>query len=392
MEKQTDVFIAGAGIAGLGLAVLLAQEGIRVDIIDQNPPQPLDQVKPNARTTALFGSSVDLVKEMGIWNDVVMHACMMMRLQIIDDSEAPRDPIVTEFEASDVGVDIFGYNIPNDITRAALFQRAQELPSLHVHCPSAFEGYEVRGQKVFVRFAGGEIEAKLIVGADGRNSKVRELAGIPVQQDLYEQKAVTCLINHSRSHNHTSTEFHRSGGPLAFVPLPGNQSAIVWINPAARADELLALRKQDFEAALQKASNDILGGITLETGPQAWPLCSMKAKSLTAPRMALIAEAAHVMSPITAQGLNLSLRDVRSLAGLITKHSRLGLDIGSKILLDAYERERRMDVGTRSFGVDAMNRLVANDNPVVKSMRRAGLKTLDQFSVLKHLVMKQNLG
>ena len=208
----------------------------------------------------------------------------------------------------------------------------------------------------------------------------------------YDQSAITCLINHSRSHSNTSTEFHRENGPMALVPLPGNQSSVVWVEKTETAQDLIKLKKQDFEQTLQDKTQDILGGITLEVGPECWPLCSIQAESLTASRVALIAEAAHVMSPITAQGLNLSLRDVAALAESIVDAARLGLDIGSQSVLRTYEKRRRIDIETRVFGVDTMNHVVSTDILGLKRLRRAGLKSLDTLYPLKTLAMQVGLA
>ena len=158
------------------------------------------------------------------------------------------------------------------------------------------------------------------------------------------------------------------------------------------ADELVALRKEEFTQALQNLSKDILGGITLETGPECWPLYSIKAKDLTAPRIVLIAEAAHVMSPITAQGLNLSLRDVATLAETIADAMRVGLDPGHAIILEKYLRRRRMDVNTRVFGVDSMNRIVSTDADFIKGLRRGALKAIDSIPAFKKLAMQTGLA
>ncbi|MGB0720577.1 MAG: FAD-dependent monooxygenase, partial [Bdellovibrionales bacterium] len=236
------------------------------------------------------------------------------------------------------------------------------------------------------------INSPLLIGADGRHSRVRECAEIGVTRRDYDQSAITCLINHSDSHNDVSTEFHRPAGPLALVPLPGNQSTVVWVESRARAEEIMGLNEQGFVAALQAQTHDILGAITLEAGPQSYPLCAMKAKALTAPRIALVAEAAHAMSPITAQGLNLSLRDVAALAEEITDAARVGQDIGSKTVLGRYESRRRFDVGTRSLGVDAINRIVSHDIAPLKALRRGALKTLTRIAPLKSAAMRIGLA
>ena len=173
--------------------------------------------------------------------------------------------------------------------------------------------------------------------------------------------------------------------------MQGNQSAVVWVETTERAERLLKLSKQDFLNALTAIIGDTLGGITLETGPQSWPLKSITAKAFTAPRIALIAEAAHTMPPISAQGLNLSLRDVRDLTEIIIRHRNLGLDIGAQTLLKDYARKRRPDIAARTKGVSAFNQLVAEDSRILQSLRRKGLKSLDYIEPLKRKLMRVGL-
>lgn len=390
---EADILISGGGIAGLSLAAILGHAGINVHIIDNFKSPPLSDVKPNGRTVALMETSLNIIRATGAWDKVAEFGGVLETMQIIDDSRKGHAPLPVEFHACDIGLDQFGFNVPNDILRAALSEEVQKIQSVTMHVPDCLSGYEITGNKVSATLeSGNEITAALIIGADGRNSAVREISGINTEEKEYGQSAITCLINHSRSHNNTSTEFHRSSGPLALVPLPGNRSSVVWVNSAEKCDALLSLKKEEFTQTLQDKTNNILGGITLETGPESWPLRSIKAKDIIAPRTALMAEAAHVLSPITAQGLNLSLRDVAALAETIADALRLGLDPGSASVLKKYERRRRTDIGTRVYGVDGMMRIVSNDIEALKELRRAGLKTLDAVPPLKKLAMRTGLA
>lgn len=390
---ETDILIAGGGIAGLTLAALLGQAGLRVHIVDPAPPESLKETKPSARTIALMQGSLNIIRASSVWDKVAPFATPMKAMRIIDDSAPGQKVLDVEFPAEDLGLSEFGFNVPNSILRAALCDRIKTIKSITSSMPDAVIDYEADETGAVATLKSGQkIRARLIVGADGRNSKIREIAGIGTDVRDYGQSAITCIINHSRSHNNVSTEFHRPGGPFALVPLQGNQSAVVWVERTARAEELLRLKKNEFLETLQEATNDILGGVTLESGPQAWPLSAMKAKSLTAPRLALMAEAAHVMSPITAQGLNLSLRDVAALAETVVDHARLGLDIGSETLLKTYEKRRRIDIHTRAFGIDRLNRIVSTELAPLKDLRRIGLKAVDKIGPLKHLAMEQGLS
>ena len=390
MTKQTDILIIGGGNAGLCLGALLHQAGADILVIDPRPAPKLKDIKPSGRTVALMETSINILKGTGIWDKLESHACPLKTMRIIDDSMASRDPLEAAFHAEDIGLEQYGFNIPNGILQATL---AETLPKKNYLTPKTLHDYSHEGTHVIARFDDGdEIKAKIIIGADGRGSVVRACAGIEASKRHYDQAAITCLINHSNAHQNIATEFHRPAGPLAFVPMNGNQSSVVWVETKAKAEELLKLKKQEFEHALQDASQDTLGGITLETGPQSWPLCSIKAKTLTAPRTALIAEAAHVMSPITAQGLNLSLRDIAALAEVLVDGMRVGLDPGDPALLQKYEKRRSLDINTRVFGVDGMNRIVSQDIEGLKGLRRAGLKVVHGLPGIKETAMRIGLA
>ena len=391
--KQCDIIISGAGVAGLTLSVLLGRAGLRVALIDPADEKALSDDAVNGRTVALMNASLNILRGTGAWPKLEEVATPLKIMQIIDVSRAKGEPVSEAFDASDIDKEQYGFNIPNNALRAALFDAAKNEKNISLYLEQALSTYSIKGQKVVAETSTGQIiESQLLCGADGRNSTVREIAGIGVEKKHYEQSAITCVINHSKAHNDTSTEFHRAQGPLALVPMPGNQSSIVWVNKTERSDDLIKLKKQDFEQALQEEMQEILGAINLEVNPASWPLCSIKAKALTAPRVALVAEAAHVMSPITAQGLNLSLRDVAALAEIVVDAARVGQDFGTKATLDSYAKRRRFDIETRVFGVDQMNRIVSNDIEAVKGLRHAGLKTLSNVPPLKRLAMRVGLA
>lgn len=389
-KGQTDIVIIGGGLAGLSLAAVLGQSGLSVVLAEPYPPKAFKDTETTGRTVALMNSSVNVIKAAGIWERIEDLTNPLQVMRIIDDSSKLREPVEIEFPASEIGFDQFGFNIPNAPLRAALFERVQKFKSVKI-IKAGFESFTEVPGGIVVHFSdGSSVKASLLVGADGRNSPVREAAGISAKAKKYDQSAITCVINHSRSHCNISTEFHRPAGPFALVPLPGNRSSVVWVERTERANEIVKLKKSEFLGALQEATNNILGGITLETGPECWPLFTIKAGALSAPRIALIAEAAHVMSPITAQGLNLSLRDVAALAESIVDAARLGLDAGSQTVLKGYEKRRRIDVDTRIFGVDRMNTIVSTDFEGLKGLRRIGLRGLENIQPLR--LMAMNIG
>lgn len=387
-KYSADVLIVGGGAAGLACGVLLGQKGLNVHIAEPSPPSPLKDTDPSGRTAALMQGSLNILKACGLSDFIDDYGTELRQMRIIDDSISGEKQLISEFDAFDIGLDYFGRNVPNSCLRAALYDRARSLKNITLH-DSALYDLDGRTARLDNK---SEITTLLIVGADGRSSAVRQFAGIDVRKKHYDQTAITCIINHSRAHDCTSTEFHRPGGPFALVPMPGNQSSVVWVEKTAKADELLSLPKDAFEQALQMATNDVLGGVTLASNPKGWPLCAITAKSLVAPHIALVAEAAHVMSPITAQGLNLSLRDVATLAEVLVDAVKLGQDFGSLRVLEKYASRRRLDIATRTIGVNGMNQVVSNDLGPVKDTRRLGLKVLNRVPALKAMAMQHGLA
>ncbi len=385
---KCNLIISGGGVAGLVLAALLGKAGLDVHIIDPAPPKPLAETTLSARTVALMQSSINVMQGTGIWDKISEHANPLRAMRIIDDNG---DVIDTDFEANDIGLPQFGFNIPNSILRAALYEAVTQLKSVTWHSDT-LATYHVDNNVIVELTNGGQIEASLLIGVDGKKSRVREIAGIDCKIKDYGQSAITCIVDHSRSHNDTATEFHKPAGPLAFVPLPGNRSSVVWIETKDKAEQLIKLRKNDFLAALQDASNGILGALDLQSNPECWPISSLRSDRLTAPRVALAAEAAHVMSPVTAQGLNLSLRDIAALAETIVDAARAGLDTGSEIVLNRYERRRIPDIKTRIFGVDNMNDLIKTEFGFIRGLRRSGLKTVSSIEPLKKFAMRHGLA
>jgi 2-octaprenyl-6-methoxyphenol hydroxylase len=265
--ESTDIAIIGGGVAGLTLALLLGKAGLRVVLTEPHPPAPLKDTKLSGRTVALMNSSVNIIKATDVWPDLADMISPLQTMRIIDDSSKIREPIEIEFPAQDIGQPQFGFNIPNAHLRAALFERAKKQKNVKI-IKAGFAAHKIVAGGVNVLLDDAEIiKARLLIGADGRNSPVREAAGIKAKTNQYNQSAITCVINHSRAHNNVSTEFHRPSGPFALVPLQGNRSSVVWVEKTQDADAFIKLKKQDFLQALQERTKDVLG--RRDTGDQS---------------------------------------------------------------------------------------------------------------------------
>lgn len=394
-ERIADILISGAGPAGLTLAALLGGAGFSVILIDAEKPAPATAApRASGRTAALLNSSLNVLKAAEVWPDMIDGATPLKTMRIVDDSVGNTGgdrPAVT-FRAADAGLAQFGFNVPNAILRAALAARVKQIKSVTHLAPCRLSDYSVEGQHVIARTEQGDVlRASIIIGTDGRGSIVRAVSGIDVKTHDYTQIAMTCLIKHTKPHDYTSTEFHRPGGPFTLVPMPGNTSSVVWVEKAEDSKRFLSMKQKEYEQAIQDRSRGLLGTITMASDPESWPLMMLNAKELIGDRSALAAEAAHVLSPIGAQGLNLSLRDVAALAETITDAARLGEDIGSRIVLNRYQQRRRVDIQAHVIGIDGLNRAVANNLTAVKDLRRLGLRGLGAVPALRRLVMHQGL-
>lgn len=395
-KTQTDILIAGGGAPGLVLAALLGPLGLRVTVIDPAPFPGLKDARLENRTSAMMQGSINIVRAAGAWDDCVEYGAELQILRLVDENTPPSkkgEIIQTDFHAAEIGLPAFAVNMPNSILRAALCDRARQIKQITLLPGRALASYDVGMGAVTAHLDDGtEITANLIVGADGRGSKVREIAQIPYRTHDFKQAAITCLLEHSQPHDFISTEFHRPTGPFTLVPLPGNMASVVWVDYQDTADEMMKLSRPAFEQALQERSRNHLGSVKMVGTPSCWPLIGLKAKKLIAPRVALVAEAAHVLHPLGAQGLNLSLRDVAVLAETIADAARLGLDIGSMVVLQNYAKRRAADIHSRVYGTEGLNHLVSNNKQLVHNIRRAGLRMVGSLTPLRNLAMQQGLA
>ncbi|MEI9805886.1 MAG: FAD-dependent monooxygenase [Pseudolabrys sp.] len=236
------------------------------------------------------------------------------------------------------------------------------------------------------------MRAPLVIGADGRRSLCRAAANIGLEEREYKQVALTVILKHSRPHHDISTEFHTPSGPFTLVPLPGQRSSLVWVLDPLRADDIAALDDVELAAEIERASHSILGKIEIEPGRGLFPLGVATAKRFGDRRIALVGEAAHVIPPIGAQGLNLGLRDAASIGELAVEAQRDGRDIGGDDVLAAYDKMRRADVGSRTLAIDLLNRTLLSDFLPVQGVRGLGLYLIDRIAPLRRVAMREGIA
>jgi 2-octaprenyl-6-methoxyphenol hydroxylase len=384
MPDKAEAIVVGGGPTGLMAALALATGGVPTVLIGRKPN--------DNRTTALLASSVTALETLGVWEACREHAGALRTMRIVDDTgRLWRAPEVA-FGCEEIGLDAFAYNIENRHLIAALEARAAQLPLLRMLDDDVL-GVRVASDKVSVETShAGALEAPLVVGADGRRSLAREAALIDTRERRTPQTALTVSFAHTRPHNDTSTEFHTVTGQFTLVPLPGNRSSLVWVLSPHEAEAKSQLDDANLSEEIEKASHSILGKISVEPGRGVFPLSVIGAERFAANRIALVGEAAHIIPPVGAQGLNLGLRDAAAIAELVAAAWRAGRDVGADDLLVRYDRMRRADVGTRTLAADLLNRSLLTGFLPVQSLRGLGLYALDRIGPLRRAVMREGVA
>lgn len=388
-----DVAVIGGGPTGIAAATALADAGARTALIARRIPYG------DNRTTALLGGSVDFLARLDVWRRCENDAAALTTMRLVDDTgRLIRAPEV-RFAAQEIGRDAFGYNIENRALISALEARAAELSALD-RLDDEAETIVTGPDHVEVRTGQGKsLSARLVVGADGRHSRCREAAGIEVRRRVLDQAALTFNVGHSRPHRNISTEFHTAHGPVVFVPLPGDRSSVVWVTTSNDAQRLQALTDEELSAAAERQSHSILGRIGVEPDRHLFPLAIEQPRQVAKNRIVLVGDAAHVLPPIGAQGLNMGLRDAADIAELardaLSSHEGPGsaeFDLGSAQLLSRFEAARRGDIASRTFVIDMANRSLLSDFLPVQSARALGLHLIGAIGPLRRLAMREGLA
>ncbi len=382
-----DVAIVGGGIVGLSAALIAEQAGARVALIDRGPA-PSNRSRADGRTAALLNPAIALLDRLGVWRSLIARSAPLEALRIVNLKDKRAANADLTFHADEVGHEAFGYNVPNDALSQSLHAKVCALDGVTLVTNMAASSINIVGdQGILTLDDGRHIGARLLVAADGRHSVLRQALGVDTQRRDYGQLAIVCSFDHERSHRATSTELHRPGGPFTMVPLPGKRSSLVWVELTEKANALMALDDDSFRHELDMQASPWLGHVRNVSARRSYSLSGILAKSLTAPRTVLMGEAAHALSPIGAQGLNLSLEDVALLGDLIGDALSAKGDPGSTILLEAYRRKRMPDIRARYLAIDCLNRMVASDWRFIGLARATGLQALAKLPFVRRQLM-----
>lgn len=401
-KKPIDVLIAGGGFAGLALAIALRDglgDSFNVTVAD---PALASAQSKDPRASAIAAAARRMFEAVGAWQAVEAKAQPITDMVVTDSKldDAVRPTFLTfggDVEHSrDSGVqnketEPFAHMIENRHLIDALAERAREVGvELRAGAVTAFAA-NARAIDVTLK-DGTEMSARLLVGADGARSAVREAAGIAIHGWDYDQSAIVTTVAHERDHNGRAEEHFLPAGPFAILPLTGKRSSIVWTETKAEAERIVALPDAEFHAELEKRFGLKLGDIEVAGPRRAFPLGLFTARSFIAGRLALIGDAAHIIHPIAGQGLNMGLRDAAALAEVVADAARLGLDPGDANVLERYQRWRRFDTMSMGAATDGLNRLFSNESDALRIMRDVGLGLVERMPALKRVFIREAAG
>lgn len=387
-----DVIVAGAGPAGLSAACLLAHGRCRVALVSpgaETPPETGDAIR---RTVALMQPSMRLLEAVGVWtDDLKSHSAPLETLRLVDDTGSVFAAPTVNFSHRELGEEPFGWNIPLDRLTAALHAAAVEAGVRLID--ARVSAYRCQGSEALVSLDSGDtLSAPVAIAADGRQSVLRAGAGIATTEWRYDQSALALSFAHSTPHRGVSIEFHKPTGPFTTVPLPGNRSSLVWLVKPGDVDAIMALTPDDLASRLQLEMHGELGLVTDVSTPAVIPMQGLTARKFATNRLMLVGEPAHVVPPIGAQGLNMSLRDAAFAADTITDAIRMDEDPGSGKLLAGYDERRRGDVVPRQAVIDTLNRSLMSEFFPLHAARAAGMTLLQHVPPLRKRAMLEGLN
>lgn len=394
--KQSDVIIIGGGLVGMTLALALDRHGLSSAVVDSADLSATIAPGFDGRASAIASASARMLRAIGLGDVIDAQGCAIDEIRVTDGLS----PLHLHFDARDAETGPLGYMLENRLLRAALIEAAGRASNLSLYAPARYAGVERTATGARVTLDDGTIlAAPLVVGADGRRSRLRDAAGIRVGEWRYPHTAIVTMIEHERSHGGVAFELFYPSGPFAILPMratdgsaPGTRSAIVWSVGSDDAAAYLGLPERALAAEIAKRMGGFLGEVKLIAPASSYPLGFHHAESYVGERLALIGDAAHGIHPIAGQGFNMGLRDIAALTEVLVDGARLGLDLGDPQLLARYQAWRRLDNGLVAATTDALNRLFAIKGRPAAAARRLGLAAVERIPPLKRFFMAEARG
>ncbi len=389
--RAFDVLVVGGGMVGAAFALACAGKGLAIGLVEARPPErdwPKGEL--DLRVSALSRASQRMLERLGAWSRIVdLGASPYRRMHVWDGVSGG----AITFDSADLGEPDLGHIVENRAIQLALWELLEQAPDLTLVSPASIADLE-RGREGsrLVLGKGRILEGRLLVAADGRDSLIRELAGIPTQGWDYDQQAIVANVRPQQWHQETAWQRFLPTGPLALLPVADGRCSLVWSATQGRAQELLALDDQEFSDALTEASEDRLGWIRVEGPRAAVPLRLQHAERYVEPGLALIGDAAHAIHPLAGQGVNLGFLDAAELAAALDIALGRRRDIATLWTLRRYERARRGENAAMLMAMDAFKRAFGSRFPPLVAARGLGLALTDRMEPLKRLFMERALG
>jgi len=385
-----DVLIVGGGLAGLSLACALRDTRLKIALVESRAPIP--SAGWDSRVYAISPANADFLQKIGVWKHLdAERLAPIHAMKILGDAGAQLD-----FSAYESGVSELGWILESSLMACELWENVKRQGNLSLFCPATPRALEINEHAAVLTLSDGQrLSAKLLVGADGRDSWVRESAGLKAVNTPYGEMGVVANFTCERPHRGIARQWFRDDGVLAWLPLAGDSTAnrfsMVWSTPDAHAESLLALPAEELCARVAEAGNHELGALTLLTPAAAFPLRLMRVPETIAPRLALIGDAAHGIHPLSGHGINLGYQDAKALADLLVATPEWQ-DIGSERLLRRYQRARREEILLMQYTTDTIRRIFREKLPGLKPLRNFGMKLTNALPVLKNLLVRYAIG
>lgn len=393
MTDSYDILIIGGGMVGATIACALGESALRIAVIETTPAvTKWDEAEYDIRVSALTRATQRVFEVVGAWDGMVAQRVSPYCHMHVWEGEPGHGGSI-DFDCADIGEPDLGHIVENRVILAALLRRMEQFDNVDLFSPVRVSTLERTPEQVNLALEDGrQLSGRLLVGADGARSWVRQQASINTTGWAYDQTAVVATIRTSRHHEQTAYQRFLPEGPLAFLPLPEGLSSIVWSTTPERATELVEMEASQFLDELQQAFGDLLGRMEA-TGPRgAFPLVLQHANAYVADRIALAGNAAHAIHPLAGQGLNLGISDAAALAEVVIEADRGKRDIGDFALLRRYERWRKADNVSMMAAMDGFKRLFSNDIMPLRLLRKAGLNLADASGPVKHMIVKRAMG